>query len=289
LLAHEIDRFYSPLMIKQIGKYSDLVMNRESPHGVYLQFDDIEVLLPNKYVPEGLSAGDTINVFVYKDSEDRLVATDLRAAGEVGDYVALKVVEIASFGAFMDWGLEKHLLVPNAEMSQKMEVGTVHVVKIVLDYQTERLIGIGKIEDFLQVPEEFTEGEMLPGLVYKRTDLGYKVVVDHQYLGLVYHNTIFKPIAVGQQIECYIDKLRHDGKMDIRLTSVGKESIDADAALLLKLLEEHGGAISLTDKSSPEEIKKQLGLSKKAFKRAVGSLYKLRKIELLNQEIKLNN
>lgn len=274
-------------MIKKIGKYSDLVMTRESPHGVYLQFDDAEVLLPNKYVPQGLSAGDTIHVFVYKDSEDRLVATDLHPAGEVGDYVALKVVELASFGAFMDWGLEKHLLVPNSEMAQKMEVGTVHVVKIVLDYRTERLIGIGKIEDFLEVPEEFTEGESLPGLVYKRTDLGYKVVVDQQYLGLVYHNTIYKPIEVGQQIECYIDKLRDDGKMDIKLAKGGKESIDADTEFLLKFLEEHGRTIALTDRSSPEDIKDQLGLSKKAFKRAVGSLYKLRKIELDTNEIKL--
>lgn len=274
-------------MISRLGRYSDLVMTRESPHGVYLQFDDTEVLLPNKYVPEGLSAGDTIHVFVYKDSEDRLVATDLHPAGEVGDYVALKVVEVASFGAFMDWGLEKHLLVPNSEMAQKMEVGTVHVVKIVLDYQTERLIGIGKIEDFLEVPEEFTEGEELPGLVYKRTDLGYKVVVDQQYLGLVYHNTIFKSIEVGQQLACYIDKLRHDAKMDIRLTRVGSEGIDEDAKTLLNFLEEHGGTIALTDRSSPEDIKDQLGLSKKAFKRAVGSLYKLRKIELDTNEIKL--
>ncbi len=274
-------------MNEGIGKYNDLEMIRSSPHGVYLQFADTEVLLPNKYVPESLKPGDTINVFVYKDSEDRLVATDLRAAGEVGDYVALKVVEVATFGVFMDWGLEKHLLVPNSEMAQKMEIGGTYVVRLMLDYRTERLIGVGKIEDFLLVPDEFSPGEAMAGLVYKKTDLGYKVVVDQQYLGLVYHNTIFKPIAIGQQIECYIDKLRDDGKMDIRLQRVGKESINDDAEKLINFLKDEGGVTNLTDKSAPEDIKNQIGLSKKAFKRAVGSLYKMRKIELDGKKIKL--
>ena len=274
-------------MIEGIGKISDLEMVRASPHGVYLKFGKEEILMPNKYVPEGLEAGQSVSVFVYKDSEDRLIATNLTPAGILGDYVALEVAEMAPFGAFLEWGLEKHLLVPNAEMSQKMEVGHKYVVRIMLDYKTERLIGVSKIEGFLEVPGNLIEGDAVRGIVYKKTDLGFNVIVDSQFAGLIYHNSIFEPIAVGQLINCYVDKVRTDGKIDLRLRKVGVASIDEDAQKILDYLKLHDGKSPLTDKSSPVEIQEEFGLSKKAFKRAIGALYKQRLIELHPGEIKL--
>lgn len=243
--------------------------------------------MPNKYVPEGLTAGQSVSVFVYKDSEDRLIATNLTPAGLLGDYVALEVVGLAPFGAFMEWGLEKHLLVPNAEMLQKMEVGQKYVVRIMLDYKTERLIGVSKIENFLKVPDNLLEGDEVRGIVYKKTDLGFNVVVDSQFIGLVYHNSIFSPIEIGQSIKCYVDKIRTDGKIDLKLRKGGLENIDDDALKFLEYLKLHGGQSTLTDKSTPDEIQEELGLSKKAFKKAIGNLYKRHLIELQPGEIKL--
>jgi len=274
-------------MIEGIGKISDLEMVRSSPHGVYLKFGDTEILMPNKYVPEGLEPGDSVSVFVYKDSEDRLVATNLTPAGILGDYVALEVVGTAPFGAFMEWGLEKHLLVPNAEMAQTMEVGNKYVVRIMLDYKTERLIGVNKIESFLEVPDNLVEGDAVRGIVFKKTDLGFNVVVDSQFAGLIYHNSIFEPIEIGQSITCYVDKVRTDGKIDLKLRKGGAENIDEDAQKFLDYLNQHDKQTTITDKSSPDLIQEELGMSKKAFKRAVGSLYKNRIIELLPGEIKL--
>lgn len=274
-------------MIQGLGKYNELEMVRTSPHGVYLKIENEEVLLPNKYVPEGLEAGQSIEVFIYKDSEDRLVATTLKPFGIVDDYVALEMVSEAPFGAFMDWGLEKHLLVPSSEMAEQMEIGRKYVVRIMLDFKTERLIGVGKIDSFAEVPENIEEGDAVRGLVYKKTDLGFKVIVDSQFIGLIYHNSIFEPLEIGQTINCYIDKIRSDDKIDLRLKRAGVEGIDVDAQKLLNYLEENDGSIALTDKSSPDQIKDMLGLSKKAFKRAIGNLYKKRLIELSAEGIKL--
>ena len=274
-------------MIEGIGKISDLEMVRSSPHGVYLKFGDTEILMPNKYVPDGIEPGQSVSVFVYKDSEDRLIATNLTPAGILGDYVALEVVGTAPFGAFMEWGLEKHLLVPNSEMAQTMEVGKKYVVRIMLDYKTERLIGVNKIEGFLEVPDNLAEEDAVRGMVFKKTDLGFNVVVDSQFSGLIYHNSIFEPIEVGQSIKCYVDKVRADGKVDLKLRKGGAENIDEDAQKFVDYLKLHEGQTTLTDKSSPDLIQEKLGLSKKAFKRAVGSLYKNRMIELLPDEIKL--
>jgi uncharacterized protein len=274
-------------MVEGLGEINELEMVRTSPHGVYLKFGEDEILMPNKYVPEGLEAGQSVGVFVYKDSEDRLIATNLTPAGTLGDYVALEVVEIAPFGAFMEWGLEKHLLVPNAEMGQAMEIGNRYVVRIMLDYKTERLVGVGKIESFLEVPDNLYEGDAVRGIVYKKTDLGFNVVVDSQFMGLVYHNSIFSPLEIGQTMIFYIDKIRSDGKIDLKVRKGGIEDIDADAKKILDYLKKRDGQSTLTDKSNPGEIQEELGMSKKSFKKAVGNLYKNRLIELLPTGIKL--
>ena len=205
----------------------------------------------------------------------------------VGDFVALEVIEIVPFGAFMDWGLEKHLLVPNSEVAEKMEVGKKYVVKIVLDYKTERLLGVGKLESFLSVPDNLEEGEGVRGLIFKKTDLGFKLVIDSQFEGLLYHSSIYSALDIGETINCYVDKIRTDGKVDLRLKKVGVELIDSDAESLLEFLKAHDGVTTLTDKSSPTEIQAALGLSKKAFKRAVGSLYKKRLLEITDSGLKL--
>lgn len=274
-------------MLEGIGNISPLKVVRASPNGVYLQLGNSEVLLPNKYVPEGIEPGQEVEVFIHKDSEDRPVATTLTPAGVVGDYVALEVVEEVPFGVFMDWGLEKHLLVPNSEMAEKMEVGRKYVVKIVLDYKTERLLGVGKLETFLTVPENLNEGDGVRGIIYKKTDLGFKVVVDSQFQGLLYHSSIFTPIEIGETVNCYVDKMRTDGKVDLRLKKGGLESIDTDAKYVLEMLEKNNNELALTDKSSPDDIQEKLGMSKKAFKRAIGSLYKNRLIIIADTGIKI--
>ena len=268
-------------MVKGLGRYNDLAVIRRSPHGVYLKLEDLEVLLPNKYVPEDIKEGQSIEVFIYKDSEDRLVATTLTPKAILGDYIALEMVAEAQFGAFLDWGLEKHLLVPNAEMADKMIIGQKYVVRIMLDYKTERLIGVAKIDSFLRkIPDNVQEGDVVRGLVYKKTDLGFKVIIDAQYIGLLYHNNIIEPLEIGQSIICYIDKIRDDNKIDLRLKKGGVESIAGDAQRVLKYLEDHEGVSLVTDNADPDKIRETYGLSKKAFKKALGTLYKKRLVVL---------
>ena len=273
-------------MVGDLGKFKLLEAVRESPHGYYLDLNNTEVLLPNKYC-EGYKIGDKIDVFIYKDSEDRPVATTEIPLLSLGEVKPLEVVEIVPFGAFVDMGLEKHLLVPKTEMLPEMQVGKKYPVRLMVDFRTDRLIGVAKLEAFSEVPEELETNQATEGVVFQKTDLGYKIWTTLGFIGLVYHNNIYEPLQIGDSVKCYVDEIREDGKVDLRLKEGGLASIDADATRVKEYLETHNGESKITDRSSPERIREAFGMSKKAFKKAVGNLYRQKLVTLEPDLIRL--
>ena len=277
-------------MIK-IGQYSTLEVVKTLSFGAYLDAGAYgEVLLPKRYVPHGLEAGDELEVFLYCDSEDRVIATTEKPFATLGEIVGLVVKDVAANGAYMDWGLMKDLFVPFREQDEKMVVGKVYLVKILLDEATDRIYATSKIAKYLSdtAEDELHENDEVKILVWKQTDLGYKLIVNDLYIGLIFKNEIFQPIKTGQILRGYVKQIREDGKMDIALQKQGYRNQIPDATdIILKKLKETNGYLSLTDNSSPDEIYASLGMSKKAFKRAIGSLYKLRKVILEEKGIKL--
>ena len=277
-------------MIK-IGQYSTLEVVKTLSFGAYLDAGAYgEVLLPKRYVPHGLEAGDELEVFLYCDSEDRVIATTEKPFATLGEIVGLVVKDVAANGAYMDWGLMKDLFVPFREQDEKMQVGKVYIVKILLDEATDRIYATSKIAKYLSetADDELNENDEVKILVWKQTDLGYKLIVNDLYIGLIFKNEIFQPIKTGQILRGYVKQIREDGKMDIALQKQGYRNQIPDATdIILKKLKETNGYLSLTDNSSPDEIYASLGMSKKAFKRAIGSLYKLRKVVLEEKGIRL--
>lgn len=271
----------------EIGRYYELEVAREVDFGMYLSSELGDILLPQKYIPEGTVVGNKIKVFVYKDTEDRLIATTETALGEVGDIVSLEVVDKTPHGAFMHWGLIKDLFVPKKEQPQSFNVGERHIVRICLDYKTDRLIGTGKINGFLKKDDiELKEGEQVEALIYGQSELGYKAVVNQKYSGLIYANEVYDNLSLGDQRVAFVKQIRDDGKIDLSIKATGKVAIDSDMEHILELLTLNNGKLPYHDKSSPEEIKYFFKLSKKAFKKAVGGLLRKRLITLDDTGIK---
>ncbi len=274
----------------EIGKINRLVVARRSDYGLYLVDNaDNEVLLPNAYVTEEMSIADELEVFLYKDSEDRLVATTLTPKVQLERFAYLQVKDTNQHGAFLDWGLPKDLMVPHMEQSSKMEEGNWYLIFLFLDEQTNRLVASSKINDFFFYEDvDVQEGDEVDLLIYKKTDLGYNVVVNNMFKGLIYHNQLFKSIQLGDSTKGYVKFIREDGKIDVVLEKQGYENtIDEHSKAVLDELNENDGYLSLNDKSSPEDIKFQLEMSKKNFKKAIGSLYKQKLIEFTEDGIKL--
>lgn len=274
----------------QVGKFNKLEVAREVDFGYYLSTDKGDILIPRKYVPEGTRIGDIMNVFVYTDSEDRLIATTLKPIGVVGEFAAMKVKDVTNFGAFLDWGIEKDLLVPDNEQHRKLYVGQTTVVRLCLDARTERVIGVGKLNPFLNKDlSELEEGQIVDLMVYDETDLGYMVLLENQYSGMLYYNEVFEPLFIGDKRKGHIRKIREDGKIDVRLNKDGVEGIQDSKSTILKKLESSNGFLPFHDKSDSEEIKEAFQMSKKSFKKAIGGLYRDGKIVILDDGIKLNN
>jgi predicted RNA-binding protein (virulence factor B family) len=272
------------------GRTQALTILRHTGAGLFLgDGAGGEVLLPNKYVPADHRTGGTISVFVYRDSEDRQVATTLEPRLHLGGYASLRVNAVTPIGAFLDWGLEKDLLVPFKEQRKPLEEGRWHVVRLCLDEATDRLYGSTRIERFLDNHSlSVQEGDAVELLVFRRTDLGWPVIVNGRHLGLLHANEVFKPIAVGNRLDGFVKYIRPDGKLDITLQAIGYAHYnDANTAELAKRLRQHGGFLPLTDKSPPEEVYAMLGMSKKAFKQALGGLYKARKVRIGDDGIHL--
>jgi predicted RNA-binding protein (virulence factor B family) len=272
-----------------IGQYNLLEVARSTPHGLFLEDKEgNSVLLPGKFIPEGVAVGDMLEVYVYKDNNDRPIATTQEPAFTLYECAFLKVSDINAHGAFVNYGVDKELLVPFREQKEPMQLGKSYLVYLYLDGQTDRLTGSTKIAQFLDDdPEGLEEGEEVLITVWKTSELGINVIVNNTYKGLLYHNEVFQPLQIGDRLTAYIAQIRPDGKLDIRLDKDGYSKVEPNAQKILDLLKRRAGFISLTDKSSPEQIKEQLGMSKKTFKKAVGSLYKQKRIQLEDKGIRL--
>jgi uncharacterized protein len=275
-------------MIK-LGVYNILKVERETPQGIYLSSEDNdEVLLPNRYVPEDIFPGKEIEVFVYKDSEDRPVATTQKVFLVLGEYAMLKVVKLTKFGAFMDWGLDKNLLVPFSEQNIDMEEEKSYPIYLYLDEETQRLAGSTRLDDFFDNNQlELEIDQEVDIFIFEETSLGYKVIVNNKYTALLYHNEIFQKIAIGDTKKAYVKKIREDNKVDVSLEKSGYANIDAFSRQIMNSLENNMGFLALTDKTDADIIKDQLQMSKKNFKKAIGYLYKNKKIELKDDGIYL--
>ena len=279
---------YEKQFMIKVGDYNLLKVLREVDFGVYLDDGAEGILLPKRFVPEGLSIGDEIKVVVYHDSEGRLIATTQEPKGVVGDIVKLKVVSVTSHGAFLDWGLMKDMFVPKSKQLGGMRVGGEYLVKIYIDEQTGRLAATEKIEPFLSNDHlTVTENELVDLTVYRRTDIGYLVIINNKHTGVLHFNEIYRNITAGDKMKGYIKTIRPDNKIDVAVGRQGYERVEDEAAKILRLLHENNGYLPYHDKSSPEEIYEYFGMSKKAFKMAVGNLYKEKKIDLGKTGIKL--
>jgi len=272
-----------------IGKYNSLPVIAMTDNGAYLNAGELgEILLPNRYVPENCDIDTIVDVFIYLDSADRLIATTEKPLAEVDQFASLKVVQINKMGAFLDWGLKKDLLVPYNQQHTKMEVGKYYLVRVYLDTQTERIAASSKLDKFIDIwPAEYTEGEKVALVIGGKTDLGFKAIINEQHWGLLYDNEIFKPLRIGRRLDGYIKKVREDGRIDLTLTRAGKGKVIDFKEQLLQHLADNDGFSPLNDKSAPELIQRTLGVSKKTFKATVGNLLKNGRIVIEPNGIRL--
>jgi predicted RNA-binding protein (virulence factor B family) len=273
-----------------IGEINYLKIIRESTPGIYLQSrDEEEVLLPNIYVDKAkMSIGTILEVFVYTDSEDRIVATTQRPKAMVGEFGYFEVVDVKHYGAFVNWELPKDLLVPLAHQKKHFEVGSKHILAVVLDSKTSRVYASEKIGKFLsQDTKKLKKNQEVDLLVIAKTPLGYKVIIDNSYEGMVYKNEIFKTLDIGDKLKGYIKKIRTDGKLDISLKKLGIGYTQEEEYTVLSKLAQNGGYLSFTYKSNAQEIQNMFGMSKKSFKKVLTKLIDTKQIELLDNGIEL--
>lgn len=266
----------------ELGRINNLEILRDTSVGLFLGDEDgNDVLLPNKYVPTSYEIGEKIKVFCYLDYDERPVATTLEPDIMLGEFRLLQVAEVNEFGAFMEWGLEKHLLVPFREQRVKMKEGQWYVVHCYLDERSGRLVGSNKLDKFLSNENiDLKEWEQVDLVVTRQTDLGWEVIVNERHKGLVYFNEVFKPINIGDVIPGCIKTIRKDNKLDISLQPLGAKVLEPAANKIFEVLQANGGFLPLHDKSAPEEIRDMFQMSKKTFKKGLGTLYKERKIKL---------
>jgi len=266
----------------ELGRINNLEILRDTSVGLFLGDDEgNDVLLPNKYVPANYEIGESIKVFCYLDYDERPVATTLEPDIMLGEFRLLQVAEVNEFGAFMQWGLEKHLLVPFREQRDKMKEGQWYVIHCYLDERSGRLVGSNKLDRFLSNDSvDLKEWEQVDLVVTRQTDLGWEVIVNERHKGLVYFNEVFKPINIGDVIPGCIKTIRKDNKLDISLQPLGSKVLEPAAKKIYEVLKENGGFLGLHDKSEPEKIRDVFQMSKKTFKKGLGTLYKDRKIKI---------
>lgn len=266
----------------QLGHYNTLHVLRSTSVGVFLgDGEGTEVLLPNKYVPEGLQPGEPLEVFCYLDHKERPVATTLTPKVVRNGFAYLQVAELSAYGAFMDWGLEKHLLVPFREQTSRMQQGEKYVIYCYLDEKTFRLVGSSRIDRFLSNDTvDFERNAEVALLVNRKTPLGWEVIVENKHKGLVFTTDVFQSLTLGDRLQGYIKTVRPDRKIDVALQPLGTQMLEPTAQHILDLLQQHDGFLPLHDQSPPEAIAQAVQLSKKAFKKGIGVLYSQRKIIL---------
>ncbi|MFA9372085.1 MAG: S1 RNA-binding domain-containing protein [Labilibaculum antarcticum] len=270
-------------IVSMIGQFAELKVAKIVDFGVYLQGEDESlILLPTRYVPLKTQLDDTIKVFIYRDSENRIIATTLIPYATVGEFAYLKVKTVNNLGAFLDWGIAKDLFVPFSEQRDNMQVDYSYLIFVYLDNASERIVGTAKIENVLRdVETTYEEGDEVEILITRRNDMGYQVLIGNDSLGMLYQNEIFEPVRSGDIRKAYIKKIRPDGKIDVSLQRQGYvNEIPQAGEQLLALLKKEDGFLPVNDKSSPEDIYSLLKMSKKNFKKTVGLLYKQKLITI---------
>lgn len=285
----------------KLGDYNTLKVVkfavRDNPHayggketfGIFLDGGkEGDILMPQKYVPEGVKVGDEVKCFVYLDQDERLVATTETPKAKVGDFAFLECTWVNEYGAFLDWGLMKDVFCPFHEQKKKMEIGNSYIVYIYIDEESNRIVATAKIEKYIESPTVITPSPSVDLLVWQATPLGFKVIVDNKYQGLIYKDQIFQYVHTGDRLKGYIEKVRPDGKLDISLQPTGRKQTLDFAESLLQWIKDHDGFCPLNDKSAPDDIKHTFQVSKKVFKKAVGDLYKRRLITIEGNGLRLN-
>lgn len=273
----------------KLGDYNTLQIVKKVDFGLYLDGEEEgEILLPQRYAPQKAEIGDEIDVFLYLDQEERLIATTEKPLAKVGDFAFLEVAWVNQYGAFLKWGPIKDLFCPFREQKQHMEMKRKYIVHVHIDNETNRIVASAKIEKFLDkdIPP-YHNGDEVALLVWQQTELGFKVIIDNAFEGLVYSDQIFQPIRTGDRLKGYIYNVRGDGKIDVTLQPTGHQHTLDFAETLLEYLRTHNGRCELGDKSDAEDIKERFQVSKKVYKRAVGDLYKRRLITIDEDGIKL--
>lgn len=272
-----------------LGQHNPLSITRRDVYGVYLDAGEWgEILLPNRQVAREAAVGELVNVFLYRDSADAVVATTATPLAKVGDYASLKVVENTAIGAFLDWGLPKDLLLPLGEQAYPVQVGSSYVVRVYVDAASARICASTKLHHFLpETSSTLRPRQPVDLLICGKTELGYKAIIDNSCLGLVYHDEISQPLRCGEHMQGWVKAIRSDGKIDLSITMLDQHSRDALEQQILDYLEHKGGAAPLSDKSPPEQVFTLFRCSKKNFKRALGSLYKSRLITIADDHIAL--
>jgi predicted RNA-binding protein (virulence factor B family) len=273
----------------QLGRYNTLKVLRETSVGLFLgDGENAEVLLPRKYVKRHHTIDSDIEVFIYKDSEDRIIATTDKPFAQVNEFLYLEAVSVSKMGAFLNWGLEKDLFVPFKEQRHKMFEGFYYVVFIYIDDVTNRIVASSKLNKFFkEVPENIQTGAKVDLLVYDQSDLGYSCVINNAYKGLLYADEVYRKIKEGDQLTGYVKHIRPDKLIDLSLQPVGFKKVLSSTDLILDYLKENSGFLDLNDKSSPEEINRRFQMSKATFKKSIGMLYRQRKVELKDDGVYL--
>ncbi|MEP0987436.1 CvfB family protein [Ekhidna sp.] len=270
-----------------IGEYHILEVDRLTSPGAFLTDGEEDVLLPTKYIPGGTREGDQLKVFVYRDSEDRIICTTQKPYALVNEFAYLKVKDASNVGAFMDWGIDKDLLVPFSEQKNKLQKGQWCLVYLFLDEKTDRMAATAKVAKYFDDEISVAEGDEVDLLITNATDLGVNVVVNNKHKGLIYENDLFHDVLEGDKIKGFIKAVRSDGKLDVSLRKEGLENLEIGAQQILTELKKSDGFLPLHDKSDPEDIQSTLQMSKKNFKRSIGILYKKKLILLEETGIKL--
>ena len=282
----------------RLGEYNLLRVKEEARRegfgevfGLYLDAGrEGEILMPQKYVPEGTMPGDEIECFVYLDQDERPIATTEKPLAKVGDFAYLECSWVNEYGAFLNWGLTKDIFCPFREQKKRMEIGDKFIVHIHIDEESYRIVASAKIEHYLKEPDstcELQRGSEADILIWQKTDLGFKVIVNNSYPGLIYEDQIFKYIHTGDRMKAYVSNMRPDGKIDLTLQPLGIAAAEDFSATLLDYIKDNGGYCALNDKSDPEEIKRLFHVSKKIFKKATGDLYKKKLITLAEDGLHL--
>ena len=273
----------------QVGKFNTLTIVKAVDFGLYLDGGPLgEILLPKRFAPRDVAPGEALEVFLYHDSDNRIIATTQKPAGVVGDIAPMRCVSKTRQGAFMDWGLMKDLFVPLSQQLSRMHEGEKYLIQIYVDEQTGRLAGTEKFQRSLSnEPLTVAERELVDILVWRQTDIGFAVIVNNQHTGVLHYSDVFEELEVGDKRRGYIKAIRPEGKLDVVLGERGYGRVTSETDRIREALRDAGGYLPLHDKSEPEEIYSLLGMSKKVFKMAVGALYRERKVELVKAGMKL--